>query len=273
MSKDVANHYSQGTLGKAIESALEATIGSDRAATIDDLAPVDEFHIGGRPASVHLFDQLNLSESDSALDVGTGIGGTARFVAQNYGCKVEGIDLTPEFCEVAGQLNDLVGLSDMVSITEGSALDMPYADDSFSVAFMMHVGMNIEDKLSLYKEIRRVLKPGGLLAVYDVLQGPTTEGFEFPVPWATVADTSFLATPDQMTEYLTAAGFSIEKTTDRTQFAKEFFAAIIPPAGGAPPPLGLHLIIGNDAPTKLKNMVVNINAGRCGPVEIIARSV
>jgi SAM-dependent methyltransferase len=271
MNENVANHYSQGTLGAAIKSGLDATVGTDRSITIDDLAPVDEFHIGGRPASVHLFNQLNLSVDDLVLDIGAGIGGASRFVAQNYGCKVEGIDLTPEFCEVAGQLNDLVGLNDRVNITEGSALDMPYADDSFSVAFMMHVGMNIEDKLSLYKEVRRVLKPGGVFAIYDVLQGPNPEALTFPVPWATTGDASFLATPDEMKEHLTSTGFSVGHTNDRTQFAKDFFAAIIPPAGGTPPPLGLQLIIGRDAPTKLKNMVVNIGAGLCGPWEIIAR--
>jgi SAM-dependent methyltransferase len=271
MTKDIASHYSQGTLGDVIESGLKITVGNDRAVTIDDLAPVDEFHIGGRPASIHLFDQLNLTKDDLVLDIGAGIGGASRFVAKNYGCKVEGIDLTPEFCEVAGRLNDLVGLSERVNITEGSALDMPYEDNSFSAAFMMHVGMNIEDKTALYKEIRRVLKPGGTFAIYDVLQGPNTEELAFPVPWATVSESSFLATPEEMNEHLTSAGFTVESTADRTPFAKDFFAAIIPPKGGTPPPLGLHVIIGRDAPTKLKNMVTNIGAGLCGPWEFIAR--
>jgi ubiquinone/menaquinone biosynthesis C-methylase UbiE len=205
------------------------------------------------------------------LDIGAGIGGTARFVAKQYGCKVQGIDLTPEFCAVAEQLNALVGLNGRVKVHSGSALEMPFDDDSFDVAYMMHVGMNIEDKPALYKEIRRVLKPGGVLAIYDVLQGPNSEQITFPVPWATVPETSFLATSNEMGDYLSSAGFSVDTITDRTQFAKEFFAAIIPLPGGAPPPLGIHLIIGNDAPVKLKNMVVNIGAGRCGPWEIIAR--
>lgn len=272
MTNEVANHYSQGTLGDRIKAGLKQTVTDDRPVTIDDLAPVDEFHIGGRPASVHLFDQLNLTPDDTVLDIGAGIGGTARFVAQNYGCKVQGIDLTPEFCDVAEQLNETVGLGDRVSVEQGSALDMPFADDSFSVAYMMHVGMNIEDKPALYKEIQRVLKPGGILAIYDVLQGPNPEQITFPVPWATVAETSFLATNEEMNEHLKSAGFTIESSLDRTQFAKEFFAAIIPPPGGTPPPLGLHLIIGDEAPSRLKNMVVNINSGLCGPWEILARN-
>lgn len=271
MSNEVANHYTQGSLGDRIEAGLKQTVADNSAVTIDDLAPVDEFHIGGRSASVHLFDQLNLSPEDKVVDVGAGIGGTARFVAQTYGSGVTGIDLTPEFCEVADRLSNLVGLGDKVNVIEGSALDMPFEDDSFSVAYMMHVGMNIEDKTALYKEIRRVLKPGGILAVYDVLQGPNFEQITFPVPWATVPETSFLATADEMQKHLRNTGYSIDSVADRTEFAKEFFAAIIPPPGGTPPPLGIHLIIGNEAPTKLKNMVVNINAGLCGPWEIIAR--
>ena len=272
MSNEVASHYTQGSLGDRIEAGLKQTVPSDREVTIDDLAPVDEFHIGGRPASVHLFDQLNLTPDDEVLDIGAGIGGTARFVARTYGCNVQGIDLTPEFCEVAGRLSKLVGLGDKVDVVEGSALEMPFEDNSFSVAYMMHVGMNIEDKSALYKEIHRVLKPGGVLAVYDVLQGPNLEQITFPVPWSTVPETSFLATADEMQEHLQNAGYTIESVSDRTEFAKEFFAAIIPPPGGTPPPLGLHLIIGDEAPTKLKNMVTNIGAGLCGPWEIIARA-
>jgi SAM-dependent methyltransferase len=271
MQEDIAAHYSQGTLGDRINSALQATIGTDRAITIDDLAPVDEFHIGGRPASVHIFDQLNLTASDRVLDIGAGIGGTARLVAQNYGAIVDGIDLTQEFCEVAKTLTELVGLTDQVTIRQGSALEMPYEDNSFSVAYMMHVGMNIDDKPALYSEIRRVLKPDGILAIYDVMKTPDTRPITFPVPWATVSETSFLATPDEMRTHLETAGFKIEKTTDRTQFAVDFFAAIVPPTGGAPPPLGIQLIIGDDAPTKLRNMVTNVGNNLCGPWEFIAR--
>lgn len=271
MRDEVANHYSQGTLGKSIESALENVVGSARDVTIDDLAPVDEFHIGGRQASVHLFDRLGLSENDAVLDVGAGIGGTARFVASNYGSSVHGIDLTPEFAEVGNSLSKLVGLDSLVDVQVGSALEMPFEDDSFSAVYMMHVGMNIEDKQTLYSEIRRVLKPGGVFAVYDVLQGPKPDSIEFPVPWATTSDTSFLASPDDMRRLLADAGFTVEHEEDRTEFAVDFFKSIAIPAGGTPPPLGLHLIIGDEAPTKLGNMVKNIDAGLCAPWEFVAR--
>ena len=269
MSNEVASHYSLGNLSATLDAGLEIVTGNARPATIDDLAPVDEFHIGGRPASVHLFDQLGLTSDDVVLDVGAGIGGTSRFVAKNYGCQVTGIDLTPEFCEVGNSLSQRLGLSDLVNIQQGSALDMPLEDDSFSVVFMMHVGMNISDKAALYSEIRRVLKPGGKFAVYDVLKGANPDPIEFPVPWATEQSTSFLATSDQMKELLSNAGFEVDVAEDRTEFADEFFKGLTPPSGG-PPPIGLHLIIGKDTPLKIKNMVANIKNGLCGPWELIS---
>jgi SAM-dependent methyltransferase len=146
LNDQLVNHYTRQGLGKAITSALEVVTDGNRPATIEDLAPVDEFHIGGRPATVRLFEQVGLSTSDHVLDVGSGIGGTSRFVAHTFGSRVDGIDLTPEFCEVATELSDLVGLGDRVSFQPGSALDMPFDDNSFDAAFMLHVGMNIEDK-------------------------------------------------------------------------------------------------------------------------------
>jgi SAM-dependent methyltransferase len=271
MHDEVAAHYTQNGLLSAINKGLKSVVETTRPVTIDDLAPVDEFHIGGRAASVHLFDNLNLTAGDKVLDVGAGIGGTARFVASTYGCKVQGIDLTPEFCDVGNSLSELVGLDDSVNVLEGSALEMPFEDDSFSAAYMMHVGMNIEDKQGLYSEIRRVLKPGGTFAIYDVLQGPNPNTIDFPVPWATTANTSFLASSDEMTELLGTAGFTVDHLLDRTEFAVDFFKSIKVPEGGSPPPLGLHLIIGENAPIKLGNMVKNIASGMCGPWEIIAR--
>ncbi len=271
MPNEVASHYTQTGLSLAIQTALKSVVGDERSASIDDLAPVDEFHIGGRGASQHLFDQLDLSPADRVLDVGAGIGGTARFVAHTYGSKVTGIDLTPEFCSVAGELTGLVGLSELVSVEQGSALDMPYDDNSFDAAYMMHVGMNISDKPALFLEIRRVLRPGGVFAIYDVIKGPGDGTMQYPVPWATTADTSFLASPDEMETYLKLAGFRVESMSDRTEFAVKFFESVMTPAGTPPPPIGLQLILGESARDKIKNMISNVSNGLCGPWEFISR--
>lgn len=270
MSDEIASHYAPGNLADAITSALSKVVTDGRSPTIDDLAPVDEFHIGGRIASVNLFDQLNLSSADRVLDVGAGIGGTARFVAQNYGSSVEGIDLTPEFCEVATTLTDLVGLGEKVTVHEGSALAMPFESGSFDSAYMMHVGMNIEDKAALFAEVNRVLRPGGRFAVYDVLTGQNSGDFQFPVPWATDANSSFLVSPDEMQSLLEQAGFIVDVTNDKTEFAVEFFQSAVASMADGPAPIGLHLIMGPTARDKFGNMIQNVKAGLCGPWELIA---
>lgn len=270
MSNELTEHYATGNLANAITTALGKVVTDGRSPTIDDLAPVDEFHIGGRRASVSLFDQLNLSSSDRVLDVGAGIGGTARFVAQNYGSNVVGIDLTPEFCEVAETLSNLVGLGDKVTVHEGSALAMPFESESFDSAYMMHVGMNIEDKAALFAEVNRVLRPGGRFAVYDILAGQNSGDFQFPVPWATDANSSFLTSPDEMKSLLEQAGFTVDVTNDRTEFAAEFFESAVAAMASGPPPVGLHLIMGPTARDKFGNMIQNVKAGMCGPWEFIA---
>ncbi len=270
MNRNIADHYEAGNLSEVIDQGLTLVTGGSRKATIDDLAPVDEFHIGGRQASIHLFEQLNISADDKGLDVGAGIGGTARFVANKYGAKVEGIDLTPEFCEVAAYLTDLVGMTGRVNVRRGSALDLPYDDNSFTFAYMMHVGMNIEDKPTLYSEVRRVLQAGGTFAVYDVMAGAASGRFRYPVPWATTSEESFLETPDAVQAKLVEAGFTVHAVTDRTDFAIEFFQTALAAASDGPSAIGLHQILGTNAREKLTNMVGNVKDGLCGPWEIIA---
>ncbi len=203
-TRTVARHYSHGNLLEQIRRGLEAAGKSPASATIDDLAPADEFHIGGRKASEDFITQLGLATHHHVLDVGCGIGGTSRFVADRCGCRVSGVDVTPEFIETGRILSEWVGLDRRVDLQLGSALDMPFDDDSFDVAIMLHVGMNIADKHRLFAEVYRVLRPGAIFGVYDVMQsGPGP--IAFPVPWSQVAETSALATPEDALE---SSGFT-----------------------------------------------------------------
>ncbi|MEM7019301.1 MAG: methyltransferase domain-containing protein, partial [Pseudomonadota bacterium] len=240
--------------------------------SIEDLAPADEFHIGGRPASIHLCDQLKLAENHHVLDVGCGIGGPARFVASEYQCHVTGVDLTQEYVETGNTLNEWVGLQTQVSLHQGSALSMPFDACNFEAGYMMHVGMNIEDKQALYAEISRVMKPGSTFAIYDIMRFGD-EALTYPVPWSSVAETSFVTNPDTYKQALESAGFEIVAETNRRDFALEFFKALRErtAAAGGPPPLGLQLVMGSNAPTKIQNLVGNITKGGVAPVEIIAR--
>jgi SAM-dependent methyltransferase len=271
IEKTVSTHYTHGRLGEAILSALHGVAENPDTVTLADLAPVDEFHIGGRQTTVHFIGQLAFTTGMRVLDVGSGIGGTARYVAANHGCHVTGIDLTPEYCEVAEMLADKVGLSDKVSYQRGSVLAMPFDDDAFDGAYMLHVGMNIADKPALCREVHRVLKRGAVFGIYDILEGPAGGELTFPVPWSRIPDTSFLASIDELRGMLLEAGFGIEHDTNRTEFAVDFFRQLRQQAGAGPPPLGLHILMGEDFPTKVANMVRNVEQGHCAPWEIICR--
>ncbi|MDJ0942569.1 MAG: methyltransferase domain-containing protein [Kiloniellales bacterium] len=268
----VAGHYTHGALLAAIREGLEALGKTPETVSVEDLAPVDEFHIGGRQASEDFLSQLPLDAEGEVLDVGCGLGGASRFTASRFGCRVIGIDLTTEYVETGRTLCEWVGLDDRIALHEGSALDMPFDDAGFDAAYMMHVGMNIADKESLFAEVFRVLRPGATFGVYDVMRLGEGE-LVFPVPWASTAETSAVAAPEAYKRALAAAGFAVTAERNRRDFALDFFAELrarIAAAGG-PPPLGLHVLMGASGAEKIKNMVENIGAGRIAPVEIIAR--
>lgn len=272
MKGSVAAHYTDGQLLERILSGVQAIGKTPATVTVDELALVDEFHIGGRQASEDLISQLELSSGDHTLDVGCGIGGTSRFVASRFGCRVTGVDLTPEFVATGQSLCEWVGLSGRVELQQGDATAMPFDDESFDAAFMLHVGMNIENKTALFAEVHRLVKPGGYFGVYDVMR-TSDDPLTYPVPWSTEPGTSALADQAQYIEALEATGFTIISTRDRRDFAAAFFAETrkrMEQAGGTPP-LGVHIAMGESAPAKISNMVDNIAAGRVSPVEIVAR--
>lgn len=272
--QSVSNHYSHGDLLNAIESALPALGKTTGNLTIEDLAPIDEFHIGGRSATDNLIGQLNFHEQDHVLDVGCGLGGAARYVATKFKCRVTGIDLTSEYIETGKALCRWLHLDSSVTLEQGSALSMPYQDSMFDGAYMLHVGMNIKDKVSLFSEIYRVLKPGASLGVYDIMREKEGE-LNYPVPWATKSSTSQLSTPEQYKLALTDAGFEISKQNNRRAFALDFFKELASKtqAHGGPPPLGLHVLMKESTPIKINNMISNIKASYIAPVEIIAHKI
>lgn len=268
----VSDHYLHGNLLGSIEAAIPKLGKTVDSITVDDLGPVDEFHIGGRIATDHLLSQLNFSETDHILDVGCGLGGASRFIANKHNNQVTGIDLAQEYIDTGNVLCSWVGLGEKVNLHHGSALDMPFDDESFDGGLMLHVGMNIEDKAKLFAEIHRVLKPGASFGIYDIMQ--TSDGeLAYPVPWATNDSTSKLATTDDYRKALQDAGFSITSESNRRDFGLEFFKQMKAKteAMGGPPPLGLHTLMKESTPIKLKNMIDNIMAGLIAPVEMIVR--
>lgn len=269
--KTVPNHYLHGNLLQAIQEAITLLGKTFDDIAIEDLAPVDEFHIGGRIATENLLDQLSFSEQHHILDVGCGLGGAARFVSNKYKNRVTGIDLTPEYIDTGRVLCEWVKLESNVTLHHGNAVAMPFQDESFDGGYMLHVGMNIDDKNLLFKEIFRVLRKGAGFGIYDVMRIEEGE-LTFPVPWATDKSMSKLATPNQYVEALVSAGFEVFEENNRRDFALEFFRKLREKieASGGPPPLGLHTLMKESTPIKINNMIENIKASYIAPVEIIA---
>jgi ubiquinone/menaquinone biosynthesis C-methylase UbiE len=269
---DVSRHYTHGALIEAIRAGIASLGKAEETVTVDDLAPVDEFHIGGRRASEEFLDQLSFSAQMHVLDVGCGLGGAARFVASRYGSRVTGIDLTTEYVETGNALCKWVGLDQRIFLRQGSALAMPFTDRGFDGAYMLHVGMNIDDKEKLASEVARVLRPNSRFGIYDVMRtGPGD--LAYPVPWATTADLSAAAEPERYKKALQKAGFTVIAERNRRDFALAFFAELRARTAAAdgPPPLGLHVLMGKSTPEKVQNMIDNISDGRIAPVELVAR--
>jgi MPBQ/MSBQ methyltransferase len=254
----VAKHYGRGGLEDVILAAVRREGKDPEKLTAADLAAVDEFHVGGLEATEELAAHMELRPSMRLLDVGSGIGGPARYFADKHCCEVTGVDLTPEFVQVA--------------------LELPFERDTFDGAYMLHVGMNIADKAGIFREVRRVLKAGSLFSVYDILfgdAGPTGKrAIQYPVPWALSEETSFVGTGKEYREALQKAGFEVTQERARTEFAIAFMErAMARMAQGGPPTLGLQLLLGDKAPVMMKSVLGMMKEGILQPVELYARAI
>ena len=268
----VVAHYSHGELLAAILRGLAATGKPTDRIDSDDLAAGDEFHIGGREATSALFDQVDRRPGVHVLDVGCGIGGPARYLGRHRHARVTGVDLTPEFVEVARELTRRCGLDDAVDFQVGNGLELPIPDGGVDAACLLHVGMNIADKAGLFAEVRRVVRPGGWFAVYDVMRVGAGE-IDYPALWASDAETSFVAERDTYRRLLEEADFRIEHERDRREFSIESFSRLRASGTNGPPPLGPHIVIGHDFATKVGNMVAAMRRGILAPTEMISTAV
>lgn len=268
LNEEIERHYSKPGLAAVILAAL-ADSGKD--VTGKELAAIDEFHVRGRTATLELARAAGLKAGMQVLDVGSGLGGPSRCIAREFGCRVTGIDLTGEYCRVATMLAKRTELSHLVSYCHGDALNLPFPDGAFDAVWTQHVAMNIRDKKKFYQELHRVLKPGGTLALYDILAGAGGHVL-FPVPWAHLPGTSFLSTPGQLRELLESSGFIISVWEDTTAVAQDWFTAV---AGKTRKPddlpqLGFHLILGSDFQSMVQNQRRNLEEGRIALAQVVA---
>lgn len=269
--REIIAHYGAGGLLARLNDALRADGADPARPTPEALAPYDQFHGRGLEATEEVAGMMRAGPGDHLLDVGSGIGGPARWFAGRFGCRVTGIDLTPEFVEVARHLTRLVGLDERVRFETGNALAMPFPDASFDGVASMNVSMNIADKSALYREIDRVLKPGGWLVLSEIAQG---EGGapDYPTPWARTAGESFLATPDETRHGLVAAGFEVVRLESAVERNLAFGARsrAIVESGGKPPHRAVMLIHGEIARQAIANTSRALADGRIVPIEVLA---
>jgi len=272
LNDDITRHYASADLPARVLRALRDAGKDIEALRPEDLAPIDEFHVRGRQATLELARAVGLDASMDVLDVGSGLGGPSRCIAREFGCRVRGIDLTDEYCRVATMLAERVALSHLVTYRQGDALHLPFPDETFDVVWTQHVAMNVADKSAFYREMSRVLKLGGALALHDVLAGAAGPP-HFPVPWARVPETSFLVTPEELRTLLAASGFSIDRWDDTTPAATAWFAALAGRIKDATnvSPLGLHVVMGPDFALMARNLARNLQEGRTVVAQVVAR--
>ena len=268
----VAAHYARGNLLERLDAALRADGVDPEHPGIEALAPYDQFHGRGIEATKEMADLMPVRATDRVLDIGSGIGGPARYVATHFGCRVTGIDLTPEFGDIARRLTRRLDLQDRVDFATGDALAMPFPDASFDGAYSMNVSMNIADKGALYREIRRVLKPGGWLLLSELAQGEAGE-VDYPTPWAMSAAASFLSTPQETRQGLEEAGYDVVRFESTLEEALDFAARsrALVERGEKPPHRAVMLIHGDIAAAAMKNTSRGLNEGRIVPIEVLAR--
>lgn len=261
----VRAHYDGPGLVDRIKTALTPIAGEDQSLTVGQLAMLDQFHTRGILATGELAGAAGLTAADHVLDAGCGIGGPARYLASMFGCHVTGVDLSPSFVEAAKYLTGRCGLTDRASFVEGDVLHLPASGAAFDAVFLQHVAMNIVNRAALYAEVRRVLKPGGRFATYDLVlkDGEVI----YPVPWARDPSTSFLLTADETREALKAAGFAETVWRDDTQTALDWFNA----TAAKPPPAGLNLgvVMGAEFPAITGNLGRNVRKGRLGVLSAV----
>jgi SAM-dependent methyltransferase len=267
MNDTIQNQYSTGLSRRNIEQALIAA-GKD----LDHLQPADlalleDFHTMGRYATGQLVDLAEITRDTRVLDAGSGVGGTARYVADHYGCRVTAVDLTDEYCETSRWLNRLVGLDDRISVRQADVTELPFAEDTFDVVISQHVQMNVADKARLYSEARRVLVNGGRFALWDITIGDRGQ-LDYPMPWADQPEGSHLVTPDDLHAVIKSVGFAVEQWNDLTEQAVALMQAL---QAQPPNPLGLQAFV-PDFKRKVENLTRGLADGRLRAIQGVVRA-
>jgi ubiquinone/menaquinone biosynthesis C-methylase UbiE len=269
LNKSILKQYSGSNLFDSIRNALLKTNKNLDELTINDMAPVDFFHIRGYHSTKELAEQCEISPHIKVLDVGCGIGGTARLLTTLYGCFVTGIDIIDEYCQTAVKLSSLLKLNNKTEFKTFDGSKFPFDDEKFDVVWTEHVQMNIEIKDKFYSEIYRVLKSGGKFVFHDVFRG-NSDMVYYPVPWADDESISYLLSINEIEQLLNKFNLKISFIEDKTKISADAFQTALTKFKRKDlPPLGLHLLMGENTVDKIENMTRNLMENRVTVLQCI----
>jgi SAM-dependent methyltransferase len=265
----IADHWGTGDVFGRVTEAMKAASISLESATVEQMAPVDHLHARGFAATIELADVLPIREGQHIVDIGSGIGGPARYLAKRFKCKVSGVDITEPFVDAANKITALLNMQDLVDLRLGDGHKLPYADSTFDGGLTQHVTMNVEDRARFFSEAYRVLKPGAFFALTEHGLGPEGNP-HYPCPWSDDGSGAFLVTPEQTVDFLADAGFvEIDVTETGDKYLAGYNRAIELAERGELPPFGMHILLGDNGPAKTRNSALNIAERRTRPIQVV----